>query len=157
MYVIIKPTADSSAHLCSGPTVSPKGSWQRIYSEMRDKWGQNLTTQEPIPPFIIPPWQQGPKTYIDKHNETARERHDRETATDQDLSIYTDGSGMDDGIGAAAVCPHTQQTCSAYPGLSTTSTVYAAELYGINLALQIAQKYADRNGSRHNVAIYTDN
>jgi hypothetical protein len=35
--------------------------------------------------------------------------------------------------------------------------VYAAELHGISLALQIAQAYADRNGSRRNVAIYTDN
>ncbi|KAL5371116.1 hypothetical protein PMIN02_013118 [Paraphaeosphaeria minitans] len=133
------------------------GSWQRIYSEMRDKWGEALTTQEPIPPFVTPPWQQGPKTYIDKDDETARERHDRETATGHDLSIYTDGSGIEDRIGAAAVCPHTGQTRSAYLGLSTTSTVYAAELYGISLALQIAQGYADRNGSRRNVAIYTDN
>ncbi|KAK7177941.1 reverse transcriptase, partial [Paraphaeosphaeria sporulosa] len=90
-------------------------------------------------------------------DETARERHDRENATDQDLSIYTDGSGIDDRIGTAAVCPYTQQTRRAYLGPSTTSTVYAAELYGISLALQIAQEYADRNGSRRNVAIYTDN
>ncbi|KAF9733766.1 reverse transcriptase [Paraphaeosphaeria minitans] len=74
---------------------------------MRDKWGEALTTQEPIPPFVTPPWQQGPKTYIDKDDETARERHDRETATGHDLSIYTDGSGIEDRIGAAAVCPHT--------------------------------------------------
>ncbi|KAK7177401.1 zinc knuckle [Paraphaeosphaeria sporulosa] len=32
-----------------------------------------------------------------------------------------------------------------------------SHLYGISLALQIAQAYADRNGSRRNVAIYTDN
>ncbi|KAF2254520.1 hypothetical protein BU26DRAFT_409944, partial [Trematosphaeria pertusa] len=44
-----------------------------------------------------------------------------------------------------------------YLGLSTTSTVYAAELYGISLALQIAQAYANGDGSRRNVAIYTDN
>jgi hypothetical protein len=124
---------------------------------MRDKWRQDLTTQEPIPPFITPPWQRGLKIYIDKDAETARQRHDKEDATNQDLSIYTDGSGIDDRIGAAAVCPFTEQTRSAYLGLSATSTVYAAELYGISLALQIAQAYADRNGSRRNVAIYTDN
>ncbi|KAL5430389.1 hypothetical protein PMIN06_012556 [Paraphaeosphaeria minitans] len=33
----------------------------------------------------------------------------------------------------------------------------AAELYGISLALQIVQDYADRNGSRCNVAVYTNN
>ena len=42
-------------------------------------------------------------------------------------------------------------------GTETTSTVYAAELQGINLALQIARDYAERNGSRRKVAIYTDN
>lgn len=133
------------------------GSWQRIYSEMRDKWRQDLTTQEPIPPFIAPPWQRGPKIYMDKDAETAQQRHDKENTTHQDLNICTDGGGMDGRIGAAAVCPFTEQTRSAYLGLSTTSTVYAAELYGISLALQIAQAYADRNGSRRNVAIYTDN
>jgi ribonuclease HI/exonuclease III len=132
-------------------------SWRRIYSEMKETLGQDLTRQEPIPPFITPPWQPGPKIHIDKNDETARERHDRETATGQDLSIYTDGSGIDNKIGAAAVCPHMEQTRSAYLGLSTTSTVYAAELYGISLALRIAEEYADRNGSRRNIAIYTDN
>ena len=117
----------------------------------------SITRQEPIPPFITPPWQRGPKIYIEKNDETAREKHDSEIATGQDLSIYTDGSGIDDKISAAAVCPFTKQTRSAYLGLSTTSTVYAAELYGICLALQIARDYVDRNGSRRNVVIYTDN
>jgi hypothetical protein len=35
--------------------------------------------------------------------------------------------------------------------------VYAAELQGISLALQIAKEYADRNGERRDIAIYTDN
>jgi ribonuclease HI len=42
-------------------------------------------------------------------------------------------------------------------GPDTESTVYAAELQGVNLALQIAQEYASRNGARRDVAIYTDN
>jgi ribonuclease HI len=42
-------------------------------------------------------------------------------------------------------------------GPDTTSTVYAAELQGISLALQIAQEYAERGGERRKVAIYTDN
>jgi ribonuclease HI len=42
-------------------------------------------------------------------------------------------------------------------GPDTASTVYAAELQGISLALQIAQEYAERGGSRQEVAIYTDN
>jgi ribonuclease HI len=41
--------------------------------------------------------------------------------------------------------------------LDTTSTVYAAELQGISLAQQIAKEYADQNGERRDIAIYTDN
>ena len=43
------------------------------------------------------------------------------------------------------------------PVIDTESTVYAAELQGISLALQIAQEYASRHGARRDVAIYTDN
>jgi ribonuclease HI len=42
-------------------------------------------------------------------------------------------------------------------GPDTVSTVYAAELQGISLALQIARAYAARGGGRQKVAIYTDN
>ena len=42
-------------------------------------------------------------------------------------------------------------------GPDTVSTVYAAELQGISLALQIAQEYVERGGERRKVAIYTDN
>ncbi|KAF1922309.1 uncharacterized protein M421DRAFT_44270, partial [Didymella exigua CBS 183.55] len=76
---------------------------------------------------------------------------------DSSLSIYTDGSGIEGEIGSAALCPLTQQTRSVHMVLDTASTVYAAELQGISLALQIAQEYAGRNGARQDVAIYTDN
>jgi ribonuclease HI len=55
------------------------------------------------------------------------------------------------------VCPSTQQTGSVHIGSDTLSTVYAAELQGISLALQIAQEYADESGERKQIAIYTDN
>jgi ribonuclease HI len=42
-------------------------------------------------------------------------------------------------------------------GPDTVSTVYAAELQGISLALQIARAYAAQGGGRQKVAIYTDN
>jgi ribonuclease HI len=132
-------------------------SWQKIYNDMKDRRRQGLETQEPIPSFVTPPWRHGPITYIDKSADKARSRHDREHEKHQSLSIYTDGSGIDGEIGAAAVCPLTQQTRTVHMGPDTVSTVYAAELQGISLALHIAQEYAERGGERREVAVYTDN
>jgi ribonuclease HI len=106
---------------------------------------------------ICIPWRRGPTTYIDATAKEARARHDEEHAKEDSLSIYTDGSGIEGEIGSAALCPLTQQIRSVYMGSDTESTVYAAELQGISLALQIAQEYASRNGARRDVAIYTDN
>lgn len=136
------------------PRMSP---WQRVCEELRSKQVRDLDKQEPIPPFITPPWRRGPQTYIDGDADRARDRHDRECATGKSLSIYTDGSGIDGEIGSAAVCPLTQQTRSVHMGSDTVSTVYAAELQGISLALQIAKEYVDETGARKDIAIYTDN
>src|SRR4051812_48393583 len=48
------------------------------------------------------------------------------------LSVYTDGGGIDNNVRAATKC-----TKLAHIEDSETSTVYAAELQGIRLALQI--------------------
>jgi ribonuclease HI len=130
--------------------------WQKAYENPRSKQVRDLDKQEQIPPFITPSWRRGPKTHIDNNAEKARNRHDRQSASDS-LSIYTDGSGIEGEIGAAAVCPLMHQTRSVHMGSDTLSTVYAAELQGISLALQIAQEYADTNGERKEIAIYTDN
>jgi ribonuclease HI len=134
-----------------------KSPWQRVYEELRSNQVRDLSQQEPIPPFITPPWRLSPHIYIDNDAEKARSRHDRECATDKSISIYTDGSDINGEIGAAAVCPLTHQTRSVYMGTGATSTVYAAELQGISLALQIALDYADQGSRRRNINIYTDN
>ena len=51
---------------------------------------------------------------------------------------------MNNHVGAAAVSPLTRCTKVAYMGNSETSTVYAAELQCIRLALQIADEDAER-------------
>jgi hypothetical protein len=123
----------------------------------RSRQVRDLDNQEPIPPFITPPWRRGPHTYIDNDADKARERHDRECAANKSLSIYTDGSGIEGEIGSAAVCPLTQQTRSVHMGPDTQSTVYAAELQGISLTFQIAQGYASADSKRKDIAIYTNN
>jgi hypothetical protein len=110
-------------------------SWQKICENMGCKRSQGFDTQEQIPCFLTPPWRRGPTTYIDETAEKARERHDREHIKEDSLSIYTDGSGIEGEIGSAAVCPLTQQTRAVHMGPDTASTVYAAELQGISLAL----------------------
>jgi ribonuclease HI len=73
------------------------------------------------------------------------------------IFIYTDGSGIDNQVGAAAVSPLTRSTRKSYMGNSETSTVYAAELQGIKLALQIADTDAEEGNKRNKVVIFTDN
>jgi ribonuclease HI len=147
----VQPTAANKAR------IRHTSSWQKVHSDMVDKRNQGFERQEQIPCFLTPPWRRGPTTYIDKTAQEAQARHDKEHAKEGSLNIYTDGSGIEGEIGSAALCPLTQQVRSVHMGPDTESTVYAAELQGINLALQIAQEYASRNGARRDVAIYTDN
>jgi ribonuclease HI len=132
-------------------------SWQKIYNDMKNRRSQGFSEQEPIPPFMTAPWREGPATHIEANAENARSRHDVQNVSGRYLSIYTDGSGIDGETGAAAVCPLIQETRAVHMGANTISTVYAAELQGISLALQIAEQYAGRSGERRDIAIYTDN
>ncbi|KAK1509320.1 zinc knuckle [Colletotrichum abscissum] len=68
--------------------------------------------------------------------------------------IYTDGSGIDGHIGAATVCATTQQTSKTHMGDDTTSTVYAGELQGIVLALEMAQADKQNGNPRSKVFIH---
>ncbi|PCD20294.1 hypothetical protein AU210_015951 [Fusarium oxysporum f. sp. radicis-cucumerinum] len=129
-----------------------------IEQAIRDTQGPDIRRQEHIAPYIVPPWWQGPQTFIERNTEEAQIKHEQIIQDEPDaVHIYTDGSGIGGHIGAAAVCTTTQETKSAYMGDDTTSTVYAGELQGISLALQIAQEDRSRGNSRSKVLIYTDN
>jgi len=54
------------------------------------------------------------------------------------VSFYTDGSGIDGHIGAAAHCPHTSEMKQQYLGTDSTQNVYVAELYAVQLAIDMA-------------------
>ena len=111
---------------------------------------------EIIPAFAMPPWQQGPVTHIEPAAE-ARSTHDRLFRSDHSTCIYTDGSRINGHIGAAAVLPVRQKTMKAYVGPESASTVYAAELQGINLALQIAVVEVKEGNRTCGIEIFTDN
>ncbi len=99
-----------------------------------------MTTFEPRKPYIVPPWWNGPTIYIDSSADEAVCRHDiNKLCRDRGvLDIYTDGSGIDSQVGAAAVAPEKGIGRMAYMGTEETSTVYAAELQGLAMATGIA-------------------
>ncbi|KAJ3571479.1 hypothetical protein NPX13_g5362 [Xylaria arbuscula] len=131
---------------------------QRISQEVQ-KWKEPTgLTQEIIPPYITPPWWKGPTIHIREDAEQAESDHQRELESGRNtLLIYTDGSGINGHTGAAAVCPKIRQTRKAYMGRDTVSTVYAGELQGINMALQLAQEDRRQGRRRDKAILYTDN
>jgi ribonuclease HI len=93
---------------------------------------------ETIVPYIRPPWWSlKASIHIDADKETAEAHHLRTTLHPNYNSahIYTDGSGINGGIGAAMYChtDHNVQQC--YLGKSSESMVYAAELEAIHMAV----------------------
>jgi hypothetical protein len=110
---------------------------------------------ETIPPFVAPPWWLRPTIHVEEEA-CVRSTHGRE-GTKSNVCIYTDGSSTGGHVGAAAVCLDTGQTSKTYMGTGTTSTVYAAELQGINLALAMAEAEADAGACRKLINIFADN
>ncbi|KAJ6114107.1 hypothetical protein N7512_007552 [Penicillium capsulatum] len=112
----------------------------RFSNTLESKHGVRLERLEKRVPHVVPPWWIPPVVHIDESAEEAVKKHDTmELGT---LRIYTDGSGINGHVGAAAITPapqvnglYTKRT--QYMGTSCTSTVYAAELKGLVLALRI--------------------
>ncbi|KAJ5543315.1 zinc knuckle domain protein [Penicillium sp. DV-2018c] len=90
--------------------------------------------------FIQAPWQAPPKVIIEDR-EVAVNHHDEilaKVSEKRPLIMYTDGSGIDGKIGAAAVIDLQPQHAHSQMGDDETSTVYAAELRAIEMALTMA-------------------
>ena len=104
---------------------------------------------ETIEPCIKPPWWESPiETVIPRSKEEAQKHYnDIIEAINSDSSamcIYTDGSGIDKGIGAAAYSSSTSETKQEYLGVESTHNIFAAELVATDLATEILKQYCKR-------------
>lgn len=85
--------------------------------------------------YVQEPWHERPKIVIDER-EKAISTHDSILKADAHTSVYTDGSGYQGYIGAAAVIPARNIQITECIGTERTSTVYAGEACGIKFALK---------------------
>ena len=128
---------------------------RNIHRRYKDKHPTNVYAVETISPFVAPPWWQGPATHIEQETD-ARSTHDRKII-EGGICIYTDGSRIGGHVGAAAVYLEKRQISNAYMGRDATSTVYVAELHGINLALTMAAVEVDASAYQRHITIFADN
>jgi ribonuclease HI/exonuclease III len=119
--------------------------------------GQPQEEIEPMYTNTASPWWEPPETHTASTKEAAirlhRARTRRMGKRATHALIYTDGSEIQNQVGAAAWCPSAGRKKMRYLGDNTKSTVYSAELVGLELALQITQELDNCNG----VTIFTDN
>ena len=101
---------------------------------------------EKITPFVTAPWWIPPKINIMPNKKTAEAVHKTIISNTDSLIIYSDGSGINGKVGAAAVSP--DMSHKAYLGPLTSFTVYSGELFGMTLALGMILKRATIHHSR---------
>ncbi|CBF76131.1 ribonuclease H family protein [Aspergillus nidulans FGSC A4] len=113
----------------------------------------SLRNLEQILPFSVAPHWVSPDIIIDGDAETAIETHRNIlNRAPRPIALYTDGSGINGRVGAAAICPKYLISRSSYMGQQSESTVYVAELQGILLALVIILQR-----QMQHAVIFTDN
>ncbi|EKG09000.1 hypothetical protein MPH_14030 [Macrophomina phaseolina MS6] len=126
---------------------------------IREYWNERLdgllTNIEQRLPHFFPPWQKPADVCIAKSRELAIYQHDQTRKDTETLAIYTDGSAIDGHVGAAATTPTTNTRRTKYMGTVKSTTVFAAELQGIIMALELAG--VETAHGKQKIAIFTDN
>ena len=102
--------------------------------EWVESFAGKLNRLEIRDPGFDPPWRTPPDVQIANSKEEATERHTYNSCA-LPLRLYSDGSGQNDRISAAAVGPAHHLT--RLLGTSRDAQVFHGELSGINLALDL--------------------
>ncbi|KAI1001721.1 hypothetical protein K3495_g6475 [Podosphaera aphanis] len=107
-------------------------------------------------PMIKEPWYHPARTIIKGSPELAIQNHNEiiQHQANDHLIIYTDGSGINGHVAAAAWCATTNWMNLAYIGTEDQSNVYAAEVMGLVLTSELAIR---KGNSVHHVPIFTNN
>lgn len=136
------------------PRKNRKTSPLEKHTERLEKRQFKIELIEKLRPFSASPNWNPPKTVIHKTKEEARKLV--ETSIGEGMMFYTDGSGINKKVGAAAVSPSISTPFMIYLDRSEWYTVYSAELHGTIQALAMAVTYRAEVPS-NTVIINTDN
>lgn len=109
----------------------------KLIRRIEARIGKPIANLELKKPYTQAPWEALPFAVIAKDELSALIDHERLIVEAPALTFYTDGSGIDGHIGAAAVCMEIGAIRRRYLGKAPDYTVYSAELVGIILALEI--------------------
>lgn len=112
---------------------------EMLTTRLEKRTGVKAKEMEKITPFAAAPWWIPPNIRIMPNKKTAEQNHKEQLQKEKAHYIYSDGSGINGKIGAAAVSTATETPTirRTYLGPSTFFTVYSAELYGIAMAASI--------------------
>ncbi|EKG09366.1 Reverse transcriptase, partial [Macrophomina phaseolina MS6] len=126
---------------------------------IREYWNERLdgllaNTEQRLP-HLFPQWQKPADVCIAKSRELAICQHDRTRKDMETLAIYTDGSAIDGHVGAAATAHTAKTRRTKYMGTIKATTVFAAELQGLVMALELAE--AEMVHGKRKIAVFTDN
>ena len=120
-------------------------------------YNKKLDSLEKRCPFPTTPWYKAPIITIASSAKEATDTHDQLTKDPTVLAVYTDGSGINQKIGASAITlfipylgaqPMVAQTKQACLGTDEEFTVYMGELYGLAMACEIIAE-ADKTQPVH--------
>ncbi len=115
-------------------------SLESLTRQFEERSGLSIVDLEKTVPFIAPPWWIPTKTTIAPNKSEAKQNHDQlaqNLNSQNHLIIYTDGSGINNKIGEAAVVPTQEIIYKASLGSTQCFTVYSRELQGVAMALNI--------------------